>query len=210
MARHDHGRPERQPANQLRIIPLPPLPIQRRIAEILGRLDDKIEVNQRINATLEAMAQALYRHWFVEFGPFRDGEFVESELGAIPKGWEVQKLKNVADVNRSSIRTGHEPTEIAYIDISSVSPGKIEAKITLPFSDAPSRARRLVRHGDIIWSVVRPNRRAFALIQHPAENLVVSTGFAVITAIQVPFTYPNCRPRSSGDRVVGLEHTGFR
>ena len=71
-------------------ISLPPLPIQRRIAEILGRLDDKIEVNRRINATLEAMAQKLYRHWFVEFGPFRDGEFVESELGAIPKGWEVR------------------------------------------------------------------------------------------------------------------------
>jgi type I restriction enzyme S subunit len=74
---------------------LPPLSIQRRIAEILGRLDDKIEVNRRIDRTLEAMAQALYRHWFVEFGPFRDGEFVESELGMIPKGWEAGRLSNL-------------------------------------------------------------------------------------------------------------------
>jgi len=79
-------------------ISLPPLPIQRRIAEILGRLDDKIEVNRRINATLEAMAQALYRHWFVAFGPFRDEEFVESEMGAIPKGWEVVTIGDVCQV----------------------------------------------------------------------------------------------------------------
>ena len=71
---------------------LPPLPVQRRIVQILGRLDDKIEVNRRINRTLEDMARALYRHWFVDFGPFQDGEFVESELGLIPKGWEVSTL----------------------------------------------------------------------------------------------------------------------
>ena len=76
-------------------IPLPSLPIQRRIAEILGRLDDKIEVNRRINRTLEAMAQALYRHWFVDFGPFQDGEFVESEVGVVPKGWEVNRWRRL-------------------------------------------------------------------------------------------------------------------
>ena len=71
---------------------LPPLPVQRRIAQILGRLDDKMEVNRRINRTLEAMARALYRHWFVDFGPFQDGDFVESELGLIPKGWKVSTI----------------------------------------------------------------------------------------------------------------------
>jgi len=87
-------------------VALPPLPVQRCIAEILGRLDDKIEVNRRINRTLEAMAQALYRHWFVEFGPFRDGEFVESELGAIPKGWEVSNVGDVCQVvNRTTPST---------------------------------------------------------------------------------------------------------
>ena len=78
----------------IRSIPIsfPPLPIQRRIADILGALDDKIECNRRINQTLEAMAQALYKHWFVDFGPFRGGEFVDSELGEIPQGWEVKSL----------------------------------------------------------------------------------------------------------------------
>lgn len=70
----------------------PPLPIQQRIAEILGALDDKIECNRRINETLEKMAMALYKHWFVDFGPFRDGEFEETELGMVPKGWKVSPI----------------------------------------------------------------------------------------------------------------------
>lgn len=68
---------------------LPPLEEQRRIAGILGSLDDKIELNRRINANLEAQAQALFRSWFVDFEPFRDGPFVDSELGKIPQGWKV-------------------------------------------------------------------------------------------------------------------------
>jgi len=79
-------------------IRLPPLPTQRRIAEILGRLDDKIEVNQRINRTLEQMAQALYKHWFVDFGPFQDGAFVESEVGLIPAGWSVKPIGEVCNL----------------------------------------------------------------------------------------------------------------
>mgnify|MGYP006437403605 CR=1 FL=1 len=69
---------------------IPPLPVQRRIADILGALDDKIELNRRMNETLEEMAQTLYRHWFVDFGPFQDREFKDTkELGPIPEGWEV-------------------------------------------------------------------------------------------------------------------------
>ena len=63
-----------------------------KIAEILGALDDKIELNLQMNKTLEALAMALYKHWFVDFGPFKEGEFVDSELGLIPKGWEVKRL----------------------------------------------------------------------------------------------------------------------
>jgi len=84
---------------------LPPLAIQKRIAEILGRLDDKIELNRRINATLEEMAQRLYKHWFVDFGPFQDGEFVESELGLIPQGWSVGKVGDFG-----TIVTGKTPS----------------------------------------------------------------------------------------------------
>lgn len=70
-------------------INIPDISTQRRIVGILGSLDDKIELNRRINANLEAQAQALFRSWFVDFEPFRDGPFVDSELGKIPQGWKV-------------------------------------------------------------------------------------------------------------------------
>lgn len=70
-------------------ITLPPRYQQDRIVEILKSFDDKIELNRRINANLEAQAQALFRSWFVDFEPFRDGPFVDSELGKIPQGWKV-------------------------------------------------------------------------------------------------------------------------
>lgn len=73
---------------------IPPLPEQHAIASILSALDDKIELNLQMNKTFEEMAMTLYKHWFVDFGPFQDGEFVESELGKIPKGWEVKNVKD--------------------------------------------------------------------------------------------------------------------
>ena len=69
---------------------------QQSIASILSAIDDKIENNLAINKTLEEMAMTLYKHWFVDFGPFQDGEFIESELGLIPKGWEVVCLQDVS------------------------------------------------------------------------------------------------------------------
>ena len=68
---------------------LPPKNVQDKIVSILKSLDDKIENNRRINENLEQQAQALFKSWFVDFEPFKDGEFVESELGMIPKGWKV-------------------------------------------------------------------------------------------------------------------------
>ena len=74
---------------------LPSIKTQQRIASILKSLDDKIEVNRRINENLEQQAQALFKSWFVDFEPFKGGEFVESELGMIPKGWRVGKLEEM-------------------------------------------------------------------------------------------------------------------
>jgi len=78
---------------------LPPLPEQKAIANILSAIDDKIENNLAINKTLEDMAMALYKHWFVDFGPFQDGEFIDSELGLIPKGWEVKRLDEISSMS---------------------------------------------------------------------------------------------------------------
>ncbi len=87
-------------------ISIPPLPEQKAIANILSAIDDKIELNLQINKTLEEMAMALYKHWFVDFGPFQDGEFIDSELGKIPLGWEVKNVKKFGIV-----KTGKTPAK---------------------------------------------------------------------------------------------------
>jgi len=85
---------------------LPPLKEQKKIANIFSTLDKKIENNNRMNKTLEKMAQAMYKSWFVDFEPFQDEEFVKSELGMIPKGWKVIKLKEIV-----SLKNGKRPNE---------------------------------------------------------------------------------------------------
>ena len=75
---------------------LPDLETQRRIASILSSLDRKIELNNKINADLEEMAQVIFKNWFVDFEPFKDGKFVDSELGMIPEGWKVGRLTEIA------------------------------------------------------------------------------------------------------------------
>lgn len=71
---------------------------QRRIASILSSLDRKIELNNKINADLEEMAQAIFKNWFVDFEPFKDGKFVDSELGMIPEGWKVGTLGDMGTI----------------------------------------------------------------------------------------------------------------
>ena len=95
-------------------ITLPLLKEQKCIADILWALDDKIELNRRINANLEEQAQALFKSWFVDSDPFRDSPFVDSELGKIPKGWKVNSIEDLA----SYIASGGTPRSLdsSYYD----------------------------------------------------------------------------------------------
>ena len=189
-------------------IKLPPLPEQKAIASILSSLDDKIELNQQMNQTLEAMARAIFKSWFVDFEPVRakmEGKqpvgmdtatanlfpdsFEESELGLIPKGWSVKRIDEVVNLNCNSIKKNYLYETIEYIDISSVTVGRLEETTTYQLSNAPSRAKRLVSHGDTIWSGVRPNRKSYLFIHNPLPNLVVSTGFIVLTPKLIPPSY---------------------
>lgn len=90
-------------------IKLPSLADQRRIASILSSLDRKIELNNKINADLEEMAQAIFKNWFVDFELFKDGKFVDSELGMIPEGWKVGRLDEIADVVGGSTPSKAKP-----------------------------------------------------------------------------------------------------
>lgn len=183
------------------MVSIPNIHIQKRIAEILGTLDDRITLLRETNATLEAIAQALFKSWFVDFDPvhakqagrapegmdaataalFPDS-FEESELGLVPKGWLVSTLSELAILNPESWTARKHPESIKYIDLSSVKNNYFDGILDFSFDEAPSRARRVLRKGDSIIGTVRPGNRSFAYIYQEEENLTGSTGFAVLRA----------------------------
>lgn len=87
------------------IVSIPNILTQKKIAEILSSLDDKIELNRHINENLEQQAQALFKSWFVDFEPFKDGKFIYSELGMIPEGWKVTTLGKVTTQITERVKT---------------------------------------------------------------------------------------------------------
>ncbi|GIX10633.1 restriction endonuclease subunit S [Elioraea sp.] len=178
----------------------PDLPEQRAIAHILGTLDDKIELNRRMSATLEAMARTLFKAWFVDFEPVRakaegrwhKGEslpglpahlydlfpnrLVETEQGEIPEGWRWGTLAESADLNPEVWPRATRPKTIAYVDLANTKWGRIESIQTFDATEAPSRAQRVLRARDTIVATVRPGNGSFALVPH--DGLTGSTGFA--------------------------------
>ncbi len=180
---------------------LPAIDEQEAIAAVLGALDDKIEQNRRTGLALEALARTMFKAWFVDFEPVKakaagqagfpgmphaafaalTDRLADSPLGKVPEGWEVGKLGDYSEINKQRVHSGQIDGEIEYIDIASVTVGRLDSVQRMPFADAPSRARRRVRHGDTIWSRVRPNRRSYLFVHSPPENRIASTGFAVLS-----------------------------
>jgi len=146
---------------------LPAEPVeQKAIAAILSSLDDKIDLLHRQNATLEAMAEALFRQWFV----------VEAK-----EEWEDITVADLAIINQQSKNKNYPYQEIKYLDTGSLTNGIFEGFQNYHLDGAPSRAQRLVKHNDILISLVRPNQKHYGIIKKPSQNLVVSTGFCVLT-----------------------------
>ena len=180
------------PGDKLKTIEIekPPLLVQKRIADILSAYDDLIENNQKQIKLLEEAAQRLYKEWFIDFRfpghestPIHDG---------IPDGWEVCTLNGVAKVNASSLPKNYAFDYLDYIDLSAISAGRIERSTRYSVTEAPGRAKRIAHDGDVIWGMVRPNLKSYALILHPSDSDVFSTGFAILSAETVPFTYLYC------------------
>jgi type I restriction enzyme S subunit len=185
-------------------ITLPPIETQVQIAQIFDVLDDRITLLRETNTTLEAIAQALFKSWFVDFYPvhakmqglalegmdeataalFPDS-FEESELGDVPKGWRSGDLNTLAELNPESWSTKHHPGRILYVDLANTKAGQIDDYIDFSFEEAPSRARRALRSGDVIVGTVRPGNRSFARIASDVTGLTGSTGFAVLRSREV-------------------------
>lgn len=92
-------------------VDLPSVEIQRKAMDVILGLQQKIAVNRRICENLEAQSQALFKHWFIDFAPFKDGKFVESELGMIPEGWRVGTLGEIADITMGQSPSGSSYNE---------------------------------------------------------------------------------------------------
>ncbi len=152
-------------------VELPSLPTQKAIAEALGALDDRIELNQRMNATLEAMAQALFKSWFVDFDPVRakmDGNqpfgmdaetaalfpsyLVPSELGDIPEGWEVKPLDQIAKFLNGLALQKYPPTSDAFLPVIKISQIRQGHAIGADRAASNIPAEYVLDNGDVIFS----------------------------------------------------------
>lgn len=140
---------------------IPSLEMQRRIVDVLGAIDDLIDGDVSLISSIREIGGALFETWIDPDAP-------------------SLCLSDVAKVNSEIVdeRTG----SLTYLDISSVRDGYLEWPQPILWQEAPSRARRVLREGDTVWSTVRPNRRSHALVISPPENAVGSTGFAVLRA----------------------------
>lgn len=150
---------------------------QRRIASILSAYDNLIENNNKRIRLLEQMAENLYKEWFVRFR-FPGHETVEMENG-LPKGWKYYLIRNLCEINKKTISSKNKSVLIHYLDTSSITDNCITGYEDYILEDAPSRARRMVKHNSIVFSTVRPNLRHLGIIKNPEDNTIVSTGFAV-------------------------------
>jgi type I restriction enzyme S subunit len=175
-------------------IPLINFSEQQKIASVLSALDAKIELNNRINAELEAMAKTLYDYWFVQFDfPDADGRPYKSSGGRmvwneglkreVPEGWEVKPLSYHLNCNMNTIKYTDHYRTIHYLDTSSLNKNIISHLQSLDCNVdiIPSRAQRVVVNNDILFSTVRPNLRHYGIIKKPSKNLIASTGFAILS-----------------------------
>lgn len=169
-------------------INLPDLPTQTAIAEILSSLDDKIELNNQINQNLEALAQALFKQWFVDFEfpnengePYKSsgGEMVSSELGVIPKGWRIYDFGELLEtVSKTYPLKAVE--EVIFLNTGDIQNGRFLHRNYSKVSTLPGQAKKSIKKNDILYSEIRPQNRRFAYVYFDSTLYVVSTKLMVL------------------------------
>lgn len=147
----------------------PPLGEQNQIAELLGAFDDLIQTNRRIAADILELTRAVY-----------------AQVSA--RAEASVTLGSVAQANPEKRRPGAPEGSLNYLDIGSMTDGFIGDPSQMTWRDAPSRARRGASRGDVLWATVRPNRRAHGLLARDIDDLVVSTGIAVLRPTSQPMS----------------------
>jgi type I restriction enzyme S subunit len=164
------------------------LPIQSAIAEILSSLDDKIELNNKINKELENLAQTLFKRWFIDFEfpnengePYKSsgGEMVESELGEIPKGWGVYSMDELLETVSKTYPL-KKVSEVVFLNTGDIQDGKFLHKNFSNPQNLPGQAKKSISQNDILYSEIRPANKRFAYVYFDSSQYVVSTKLMVL------------------------------
>ena len=182
-------------------VSLPPLIEQKTIAHILGTLDDKIELNRKTNETLEAIAKALFKSWFVDFDPVRakaegrltglpaeisdlfPDSFEKSELGEIPRGWRVQAFGSLLSISRDSINPSDTPLEL--FDHYSIPAYDSGCKPSKEFGESIKSQKFLVEDDSLLVSKLNPSTpRVWIPYSSGTRRRICSTEFLVCRTFQ--------------------------
>ncbi len=203
-----------QPTLNIKSLVEMPIPIYssdyiRTATCFLSHFDDKIEVNRRINDNLEQQAQALFKSWFVDFEPFKDGEFVESELGMIPKGWRVGTIGDICKFeNGYAFRseTYLEKGTYRVVTIKNVQDGYLDMSGANFLSEKPIKMPNYCSLvvGDILLSLTGNVGRCCFVTE---DNLLLNQRVAKIKPIQIEdwsYTYALFRLTELKDRIISI------
>lgn len=173
---------------------LPDLPIQTSIAEILSSLDDKIELNNKINQELETLAQILFKQWFIDFEfpnengePYKSsgGKMMESELGEIPKGWEIGLLNKIASLDKGNVKPYENPTEqFFHYSLPDFDNGK---KPSITYGKEILSSKYKITPYSILVSKLNPRIPRVWMITDCNENSICSTEFQVIKPKKIEY-----------------------
>ena len=174
-------------------LPIPSIEKQKEIVKEYHILVDRITLNNQLISKLEETAQNIYKQWFVDFEfPDENGKPYKSNGGEmvwceelekeIPVEWELKKIKEFCLYNDSTLSAKDKYKTIEYLDTGNITNNEIDEIqiLDLVKDEIPSRAKRKVKHNDVIFSTVRPNLRHFGILKNTKENMVVSTGFTVL------------------------------
>ena len=191
------------------VLKMPSLADQRRIASILSSLDRKIEFNNKINADLEEMAQAIFKNWFVDFEPFKDGKFVDSELGMIPEGWRVGTIGDIVEFQNGfafSSKDFSENGEYKIITIKSVQDGCLVTEGSSKVTEYPTKmpAYCKLQSGDILLSLTGNVGRCCLVTE---TNLLLNQRVAKIKAKECydnSFSYALFRLKETKELLISI------
>lgn len=176
------------------VIPIPEIVVQKKIAETYLLLTEKIQINKKINREMDLLVRSLYEYYFVQFDyPDINGRPYKSSGGAmiwnqelkreIPEGWNVYRLAECLDCNKNSMGKNNMLEEIQYLDTSNLTDNRLDNLYRITNDEGyPSRAKRVVKENDILFSMVRPEQKHFGILKKVVPNMVASTGYAVLSS----------------------------